>query len=98
MLLESRGYNVLTAETGERGLEVVASSSVDAVILDYLMPTLNGAEVARSLRERWPSLPLVMLSGYPEDVPDDALKLVNAFVAKGGAPEQLLMVIEGALS
>src|SRR5690242_10420249 len=38
-----------------------------------------------------------MLSGYPEDVPDDALHLVNAFVTKGGAPEQLLKVIEGAL-
>jgi CheY-like chemotaxis protein len=97
MMLESRGYQVLPANSGAEGLQVLASSRVDAVILDYLMPTMNGAEVARSIRQRWPDLPVVMLSGYPEDVPEDALHLVNAFVTKGGAPEQLLMIIEGAL-
>ncbi len=97
MLLEAEGYEVLVASSGAEGLQVLARSRVDAVILDYLMPTMNGAEVARSIRQNWPDLPIVMLSGYPDDVPDDALHLVNAFVMKGGAPEELLMVIDGAL-
>jgi CheY-like chemotaxis protein len=97
MLLENRGFHVLTASSGPEGLKLLASSGVQAIVLDYLMPTMNGAEVARSIRQQWPDLPIVMLSGYPEDVPDDALHLVNAFVTKGGAPEQLLNIIEDAL-
>lgn len=98
MMLESEGYQVLIAGSGQKGLQVLASQHVDAIILDYQMPTMNGAEVARSIRQKWPDLPIVMLSGYPDDVPDDALKLVNAFVVKGGAPEQLLVVVENTLA
>ena len=39
-----------------------------------------------------------MLSGFPDEVPEDALKMVNSFVVKGGAPEQLLMVVESTLA
>ena len=98
MMLEAEGYNVLTARSGAEGLKTLASSAVDAVILDYQMPSMNGADVARSIRQKRPDLPIVMLSGFPNDVPYDALKLVNAFVVKGGAPEQLLVVIEDTLA
>jgi CheY-like chemotaxis protein len=98
MMLEAEGYKVLSARGGQEGLDALASSRVDAIILDYQMPSMNGAEVARSIRQKWPDLPIVMLSGFPDEVPDDALKLVNAFVVKGGAPEQLLIVVEDTLA
>lgn len=98
MMLEAQGYDVLTATGGQEGLRTLTSAPVSAVILDYQMPTMNGAEVARSIRQQWPDLPIVMLSGFPDEVPDDALKLVNAFVVKGGAPEQLLVVVEDTLA
>jgi CheY-like chemotaxis protein len=98
MMLEGEGYHVVTACTGEKGLELLGSTPVRAVILDYQMPTMNGAEVARSIRQKWPELPIVMLSGFPDEVPEDALKMVNSFVVKGGAPEQLLMVVESTLA
>lgn len=98
MMLEAQGYDVLTATSGQEGLRTLTSAPVSAVILDYQMPTMNGAEVARSIRQQWPDLPIVMLSGFPDEVPDDALKLVNAFVVKGGAPEQLLVVVEDTLA
>jgi CheY-like chemotaxis protein len=97
MMLESRGYNVLTADNGAEGLQVMSRSKVDAVVLDYQMPSMSGVEVARSIRERAPNLPMVMLSGYPDDVPEDALHLVDVFMTKGGEPEQLLKVIDGVL-
>lgn len=98
MMLEAEGYQVLTAASGEQGLQLLKSSPVTAVLLDYQMPSMNGAEVARSIRQQWPDLPIVMLSGFPDEIPDDALKLVNAFVVKGGAPEQLLVVVEDTLA
>ena len=97
MMLESRGYVVFTAESGAKGLEVLAHSRVDAVVLDYRMPNMNGDEVARSIRTSWPDLPLVMLSGYTEDIPENALHLVDALLTKGGSPEQLFKVIEDTL-
>ncbi len=98
MLLEGAGYRVLTSTGGAAGLDLLQSSNVHAVILDYLMPGMDGAEVARTVRQKWPELPIVLLSGYPDEVPEDVLRMVNAFVTKGGTPQQLLMVLEGALS
>lgn len=97
MMLESEGYEVLTANSGEKGLSILASTEVNAVVLDYLMPKMDGAQVAQSIRERWPDLPIVLLSGYPEDVPSAALQLVTSFVTKGGAPSQLLQVIKNEM-
>jgi CheY-like chemotaxis protein len=98
LMLEAQQYQVLTAISGQEGLALLDSQPVDAVILDYQMPTMNGAQVAHSIRQKFPDLPIVMLSGYPEDVPQDALQLVSAFVTKGGAPEQLFVTINSALS
>ncbi len=97
MMLESRGHVVLTAESGAKGLDLLRRYPVDAVILDYQMPLMNGDEVARSIRQCWPDLPVVMLSGYADTIPEDALQLVNAFLTKGGSPEELLKVIEHTL-
>ncbi len=97
MMLEASGYSAVTAITGEQGLQILASSSIDAVVLDYQMPTMNGSEVARAIRERWPKIPIIMLSGVPYEVTEEALQLVNAFIVKGGAPEKLLAGIEGLL-
>lgn len=97
IMLEAEGYQVLTSQSGRDGLSLLAKSQTDAVVLDYRMPGMDGAEVARVIREQWPDLPIVMLSGYPEDVPESALRMVNAFLTKGGAPEQLFLVLEGAL-
>ena len=98
MMFEAEGYKVLTALSGKEGLEQLADSHVDAVILDYHMPTMDGAEVARAIRQRWPQLPIIMLSGFADRVPGDAVKLVNSFLTKGNSPEQLLNVIESTLA
>lgn len=93
MMLEGEGYRVFVANSGKEGLAILQDRSIDAVILDYRMPSMNGDEVAMRIRERWPQVPIVMLSGYPDDVPETAIHLVNAFITKGDAPERLLGVI-----
>lgn len=96
-MLEAEGYQVLTAQSGREGLSLLPQRAIDAVVLDYRMPGMDGSEVARVMKKKWPQIPVVMLSGYPEDVPDETLRIVNAFLTKGGAPEQLFIVLEGAL-
>ncbi len=90
--LESFGYSVLTAASGGKGLELASKHSVDVVILDYLMPEMNGHAVAIEMRQLRPQAPIIMLSGAV-DIPEQALKWVDAFIAKDCLASQLLPTI-----
>jgi two-component system KDP operon response regulator KdpE len=59
--LESAGYRVREADTASHGLQEIAASAPDAVILDLGLPDLDGVEVVRRLRE-WTALPVLILS------------------------------------
>jgi DNA-binding response OmpR family regulator len=90
--LESFGYTVLTASSGSKGLELASVYSVDVVIVDYLMPEMNGQEVAKEMRRLKPEAAIIMLSAAV-DVPEQALRVVDAFIAKDGLASQLLPMI-----
>jgi CheY-like chemotaxis protein len=90
--LESFGYTVLTATSGGRGLELASANLVDVVIVDYVMPEMNGQEVAIEMRRVRPLAPIILLTGAV-DVPERALRLVDAFVAKDRLASELLPTI-----
>ena len=54
-VLESRGFNILTASSGQAGLAMLDMSSVDAVLLDYKMEGMDGEAVATEIRRTKPS-------------------------------------------
>jgi CheY-like chemotaxis protein len=87
--LEIFGYTVLTAPSGDKGLELASMFSFDVVIVDYFMPEMNGHELAIAMRRLRPQAPIIMLSGTT-DIPEQALKSVDAFVAKDRLASQLL--------
>ena len=63
--LEDEDYEVLIANDGEEGLTLLLSEEPDLVILDVMMPQLNGWEIVRYMREReqWKNTPVLMLTG-----------------------------------
>jgi CheY-like chemotaxis protein len=63
MALECKGYRVLTATCGPTALEAFAACPIDAVVLDYEMPGMNGAEVARKMMHIKPNVPKLLFSG-----------------------------------
>jgi len=90
LLLEVSGYNVFTAVSGADGIKALAEgTAVDLVLLDYLMPGLNGDEIAKQLKQSHPTLPIIMFSAFPE-LPDKALQSVDFFLQKGEDPVILL--------
>lgn len=91
------GYSVLTAPSGPRGLQLLQRNPVDAVILDYEMPKMDGAELALRIKSGWPELPVLMFTGYPSDVPEDIRRSVDAFVVKGDPAEKLLQTLRALL-
>jgi DNA-binding response OmpR family regulator len=64
--LEPLGYAVSTAHTGSEGLEMAVNGTFDAVILDVMLPRLDGFEVLRLLRAK-SNVPVLMLTGLGEE-------------------------------
>jgi PAS domain S-box-containing protein len=66
-VLEQAGYVVLVAEDGEQALrQARRASQVDLLVSDVRMPRLGGVQLARQLRETWPEIKVLLMSGYPD--------------------------------
>lgn len=96
LYLQSIGFSVITARTGQEALEVFATSPVDVVLLDYAMPAIKGDEVAATMKRIKPEVRILMFSGVA-DVPEGARKFVDGFVRKGQEPAVVLEKIRGLL-
>lgn len=96
ILLERAGYRVLTAPDGSAGLEVFSKEPVEAVILDYSMPGMNGGEVATKMRQTKPDIPILLLSAYI-GLPPEVLSTVDMYMTKGEGPPVLLKKLESLL-
>jgi len=72
--LRQEGYRVLTAAYGAEAIQLACSEQPDLIILDLLLPDLNGFEVCRTLRSKQLTMPIVIISGR-EDVVDKVLSL-----------------------
>lgn len=62
MNLSAEGYRVLLAHDGESGLELARGPDIDLIILDVMLPRLNGFEIVRALRAEQRNVPILMLS------------------------------------
>jgi CheY-like chemotaxis protein len=61
--LTAHGHEVVAAKDGEQGLALIERESFDIVLTDILMPQRDGIEVLRQVKQRWPSLPVIAVSG-----------------------------------
>lgn len=98
-LLSKEGYEVMSAETGLQALDLLQSarSPVDAAILDYELPGMNGFELAVRLKQHDPGLPILMISGSLPEL-EEMLPFVDAALSKGVSVEHILEGIEQLVS
>jgi len=98
VVLRSAGYEVLTAANTEDALDTAATSSVDAAIVDLLLPDTDGIELCRRLRE-WSSMPIIVLSAVGEE--QEKVRALRAgaddYVTKPFGPEELIARLEAVL-
>ncbi len=68
--LEKAGYDVVEAEDGEKGIEEIKKGEnsllLNLIITDIRMPNMNGIDVLNYYRKEWPSIPLIVLTGFPD--------------------------------
>jgi DNA-binding response OmpR family regulator len=91
--LKEKGYGLISATTGSRGLRLLMSQSVDAIVVEYYLGLLNGAVVADEIKKVRPRLPIVMVAD-DLDLPDGTLRSVDALVTKSDGSRSLLATID----
>lgn len=72
--LRLEGFEVAEAADGETGLQALRRETPDALVVDYAMPGMNGAEVAKQARALRPGLPVVFCSGYADTLALDDIE------------------------
>lgn len=93
--LEPQGYRVKLASSGYIAIKTLEETSVAAVLLEYKHEGIDAEAVACHIKQRFPSLPIILLSTY-SDMPDRILWLVDDYVMKSEMSERLIPIIERA--
>ena len=95
--LKLRGFEVVTTTSGSEALELVKSGKPDIVLLDIIMPGMDGFEVLKKLRD-FTQLPIIAFSASPGNY-QDAMRLgANDFMAKPFQPDEMVKRIKALLS
>jgi len=95
LFLCNAGYDVLTASSGEAGLEMFRQNSVDLVIADHFLSAKSGTETAREMRALKPNVPILIVSGSTEE--PTGIEFADGFLSKGESPDELLSIIASLL-
>jgi DNA-binding NtrC family response regulator len=93
--LESHGYRVKIASSGYTAMKILEERSAVAVLLEYKQEGMDGEALACLIKQRFPNLPIILLSAYSE-MPERILWLVDEYVMKSELPERLVPIIERA--
>ena len=91
--LESHGYCVKVASSGYSAMKMLEETLVAAVLLEYKQEGMDAEAVACHVKQRFPNLPIILLSAYCE-MPERILWLVDEYVMKSELPERLVPTIE----
>jgi excisionase family DNA binding protein len=90
--LELEGYSVREADGGEQALQAIEDQAPDLVLLDVVMPGVDGWQLLRQLEERHGSIPVIMFSGQVDDgsAAEAAQHGARGFIGKPFDPQDLL--------
>lgn len=100
LILEDEGYRVFCAANGRDGLERVREVNPDLVVLDFMMPVMNGAEMGEALRASPAAahVKILMNSSLPEAAVSERFPAYDAFLRKPYSLDLALDVIEQLLT
>jgi two-component system, OmpR family, response regulator CpxR len=88
-LLETRGYRVISARSGEEAIEKLRLGAIDLVLSDLVMPQMDGNEMVRRMKEIAPEVPMILISGSVRAF--ERANRADAFLPKGAcSPVEML--------
>lgn len=95
LVLAGEGYQVTVAADARQALERLEDAAPDLLVVDFMMPGMNGADLAKAVRERehFRAVPVLMISGAPEAALKAYRPRYDAFLRKPFGLEELLRVL-----
>lgn len=98
--LESAGCRAKAARDGRQALRAMEQHPFDVVLLDLRMPGLDGMEVLRTIKDRWPESEVVVITGYPTiESAKEAVRLgAFNYVVKPLGPDELVKAANDAMT
>lgn len=98
-VLKRSGFETLQAEDGVEALAVMDKQHVDLVVLDLMMPAMDGYELTRQLRQAWENLPILMVTAKqePKDKKNGFLAGTDDYMTKPVDEEEMVLRIKALL-
>jgi len=97
-LLQKKGFGILEAENGNAGLQCLKNESVGLILLDLVMPVMNGAEFLDELCQAGIKIPVILITGFPDShLVHDAMKYSPLMLMPKPIDKQQLFQTIGAV-
>jgi DNA-binding NtrC family response regulator len=97
--LSPEGFEVVMAKSGFEGLELLEKEKFDLVLSDLKMPDMDGIEVLKKIKEQWPDVEVIIITGY--QTVDTAVKSIKLgaydYIEKPFSPDVLITAVTKAL-
>jgi len=97
--LAGTGCNTRVAENGKTALDVMEQNAIDVVLLDLRMPDIDGMDILKTIKQRWPDSEVVVITGYPSIESAKQAVRLGAFdyLAKPVGPEEVVKAANDAI-
>jgi DNA-binding response OmpR family regulator len=91
-VLEEDGFDVYLVPSADEALKAMKKEGFDLLLVDVKMPKHDGIYLMQKVKEKWPDVPIIVMSGYPttDTITDGAKMGAEAFIAKPFTPDELL--------
>ena len=98
--LEETGCYTEAAEDGHKAIHVMEQHPFDVVLLDLRMPGLDGMDVLKTIKQRWPDCEVVVITGYPTiETAKEAVRLgAQNYIAKPVGPDDVIKAASEAMT
>ncbi len=97
-VLSREGYQVQTVTDGTAAMRLLANTCVDIMISDIMMPDINGLGLMQKVKERWPQIGVILMTGYGDTytVKDAMLQGADEYITKPFKSREVSLVVERA--
>ncbi len=94
-VLTPEGYDVVVTSRGDEAIELLEKEQFDVVLTDLKMPDMDGIEVLKTIKQRWPEIQVIIITGYGTiSTAVQAIKLgAFEYIEKPFTPEDILDVV-----
>ena len=95
-VLEEDGFDVLLVTSADKAISAIEDEEPSVLLMDVKMPLRDGMDLMREVKERWPSIPIIVMSGYhTTETIEEANKMgASAFINKPFTPDELLETVQ----